>query len=148
MWRRTVGEQDPWVEVIMDPDYAGDLEGLAKRRIVWVVESDNTKVIIEELRQKGGSEDLYEVNRLDFPDPEDRENNFAGLVPTLYSHHNWSIPRWSGFIVHGVNLTEEVISRLQQYGATYEGGVDPDDDTVFRVHVNKDPNYDTAWSSP
>ena len=131
----------------MDPEYAGDLEAVAKKRVVWIVESDITRRVIEDLWKRGKQENLYEVNRLDFPDAEDLENNFTGLVPTLYSHHNWSIPRWKGFIVHGVNLTEEVISRLEQYGATYERGIDPEDETAFRVHVHEDPDYDTVWNS-
>ena len=107
--------EDRIVELVLDPDFGGDLVGLARHRPIWILETETTMPLIDEAWRIGTDHELYEVNRIPIP-LGDRERTLIGLLPTLHSHHNWSDPRWDGLLVRGVPLGDALRAELADWG--------------------------------
>jgi hypothetical protein len=117
----------PWqyegrdIEVIVDPDFQGDIIKLAKVRSVWIVDTQQNRPKIDEAWQVGGSIHLFEVSRVRIENPDDRIGNLWEILGNLDDHRGAY-----DFVAHGLEPTEELRRALAdegfRIGATTQDG--------------------------
>ncbi len=54
---------DEIVEAVVETEFRGDLTAMAASRVVWIVDSDSNRPLIDAVRATGNSLNLCEVNR-------------------------------------------------------------------------------------
>jgi hypothetical protein len=115
----------PDLIVIVDPDYAGQLEKAAESAPVWIVATEINRNTCERLWKSSPHADHREkgaITSYNISNPEDRLGNLTGIIPQLELHHGeWdnddlAFPR--GFVLEaiGLELTDEVADALREFG--------------------------------
>jgi hypothetical protein len=101
---------DKFVEVVVEPDYRGNLQELAKTRVVWIVDTPQNRPAIDAIWEVGAHANLCEVNRYTVPDldPNDRDGNLINIVISLDTHYY----PYPGFVVHGAVPSVALIRAL------------------------------------
>jgi hypothetical protein len=105
---------DKIIEVIVDPDFPGDLQELAETRVVWMVDTPGNRPAYEAYREIADQVGLCEVNRYIVPnlDPNDREHNLINIVIALDTHY-YPFP---AFVVHGLVPSAWLTKPLAHWG--------------------------------
>jgi hypothetical protein len=88
---------DNRVEVIVEPDFRGNLAALASSRPVWIVDTLLNRPRIDAIRAVGQNMNLCEVSRYDVRGAENRTENLLEILGCLddhYHHHD--------IVVHGL----------------------------------------------
>ena len=102
-WRHD--SRDNRVEVIVEPDFQGDLAVLAAERLVWIVDTPQNGPRIDAVWAIGAELNLCEVNRYrfvyDYRAADDRVENLLDIIGCLDDHH----PHHD-IVVHGIGLAE------------------------------------------
>jgi hypothetical protein len=93
--------EDSFVEVIVDPDFRGDIVSLALVRPIWIVDSPGNRPLIDAVWAQGLDRNLFEVSRCHYEDASRRVENLIDIVGCLDDHH----PRHN-LIVHGLDATD------------------------------------------
>lgn len=109
VWKQ-IGEDDRAVEVILDPDFRGNLIEIARSHTVWIIESEVKTPLIDAAWATDGELGFCEINRAG------DSRDLISLLPTLHSHYNWSSPRWESLIVRGLEPSPALIASLDGYG--------------------------------
>jgi len=105
-WRPT---DDNQVEIVVDPDFHGDLMPMAKLRPVWIVNTEQNQVQIDHSWLAGKGENLYEVSRIPVENPHDREGDLLMILESLDDHHlGYNI------IVHGLEASDSVKESMER----------------------------------
>ncbi len=102
---------DNKIEVIVDPDFGGDLLSLARDRVVWIIDSQQNRPRIDAAWSVGDRLDLCEVNRVPERPPLDRCELLLEIMGLLDDHH-WPYD----MIIHGLNATPHVTDVLEREG--------------------------------
>jgi hypothetical protein len=102
---------DNTVEVVVDPDFPGDVIALAARRPVWIVESEHNRPIIDAAWQLGRETAMFEVSRCVLKDPKERESNLFEILGSLDDH----LGRYD-FVAHGLEASAPLRERLEKEG--------------------------------
>lgn len=93
--------EDNLVEVIVDPNFDGDLVALAAERPVWIVNSPQNARRIDGVRAMGPDQNLFEVTRCQYDDTSKRLENFLDILGCLDDHH----PHHN-IVVHGLDARD------------------------------------------
>jgi hypothetical protein len=101
---------DKTIEVIVDPEYRGDLKALAETRLVWIVDTPHNRPAIDACWAIGKQANLCEVNRYTEPDA-DREENLINIIISMDTHY-----RYFGFVVHGAIPSPSLVRRMAEWG--------------------------------
>jgi hypothetical protein len=104
--------EDGFIEVVVDPNFSGDLTAMAIERPVWIVETEQTQPGIDASLAVGASRDLYSVNRCPFLYPSEREHNLFEILGELDEHYG----PYKGVIVHGLPADLMLRSKLEEGG--------------------------------
>jgi len=126
------------VELALDPALASQLLEIARTRPVWILETPQNKVLIDEAQKACVSTDLFEINRCS-PVSASAEQALIDLLPTIHQHYNWSRPRFKGIRVRGARLTDQVRETLEESG--YQ--VLESSPHGFTARPHDDPEYNT-----
>jgi hypothetical protein len=102
---------DEAIEVIVEPDYRGDLQALAKTRVVWIVDTPQNRSAIDASWEIGAEANLCEINRFTEPKP-DCEENLIDIVGMLDTHYH----PFPSFIVHGAPPSASLPEALANWG--------------------------------
>lgn len=113
------------VTVVLDRNFGDRLVALARRRHVWIVESDENvpwaRRVWDEPRDEAGADPgaAGATSFTMFPD-ETPEAAFIRILETVDDHHGELAhnPPWSSIEVCGVALEPRVVEALQEYGVT------------------------------
>lgn len=91
---------DNFVEIIVDPDFTGDLFALASARPVWIVDSQRNAPRIDAVWELGPERDLFEVSRFSSGDSPRIQNliEILGCLDDHHPHHN--------IVVHGLSAAD------------------------------------------
>jgi hypothetical protein len=94
---------DNKVEVIVEPDFSGDLTALASSRPVWIVDTPLNGPQIDAVWAVGADMNLFEVSRCRYADrgTDTRLENLVDILGCLDDHH----PRHD-IVVHGIAPAE------------------------------------------
>jgi len=92
--------EDTFIEVIVDPDFGGDISFLASVRPVWIVDSPRNRPRIDAVWSKP-ERGLFEVSRCYYEDADQRVENLLDIVGCLDDHH----PHHN-LVVHGLDATD------------------------------------------
>jgi len=94
---------DNRVEVIVEPDFRGDLAALASSRPVWIVDTPLNRPQIDAVWAIGADRNLFEVSRCRYADQgtDKRLENMLDILGCLDDHHPCH-----DIIVHGIAPTE------------------------------------------
>ena len=79
--------EDGKVEVIVEPEFKGDLIDRARVRPVWIVDTDGNRPIIDAAWLVGRDLDLFEVSRCKVDNPDDRVANLSMIMGSLDDHY-------------------------------------------------------------
>ena len=135
-WKWPVG-RDRVVEVIVERRFDGALISIARVHPVWIVESDFNKPRIDMAREHIRAEDLFEISSF-VPSGLGLEQEVIDVMPNVYTHYNWSSPRYEWIWVRGTGLTDEIRAEMEEYGFTVD--VSRSDGFVLKVHPDRDFN--------
>lgn len=118
--------QDRKIEIVVDPDFRGDLLALARERPVWIVETVQNWGRISAVWQLGGDANLCEVSKFTAGDL-DRENSLISILDDVDLHHGYTRDgSYDGLVIHGLLPSERmqrVLGRLGfQVGETTADG--------------------------
>jgi hypothetical protein len=102
---------DTKVEVIVDPEFPGDVVKMAMARPVWIVDTPGNKAQIDESWTVGRDLNLYEVSRYPVSNESDREGNLFLIMGDLDDHR----PDFE-LIVHGLFPSPSLKERLVPEG--------------------------------
>ena len=97
-WKYCSG--DNFIEVIVDPDFEGDIAALASARPIWIVDSPRNGPRIDFVWATGAKQNLFEVNRCAYEDPNNRIENLLDILGCLDDHH----PHHH-IVVHGLDAS-------------------------------------------
>jgi hypothetical protein len=89
--------RDNKVEVVVDPQFRGNVITLAKARPVWIIDTPGNKAQIDDSWLLGKDLNLYEVSRYKVSEGSDREGNLLQIMGDLDDHR----PEYE-LIVHGL----------------------------------------------
>jgi hypothetical protein len=101
---------DNVVEVIVDPDFQGDIAALASIRPVWIIDSPHNGPAIDAVWAYGPERNLFEVSRCPYANTEERVENLLDILGCLDDHH----PHHN-VVVHGVHA-DHVRAQLESEG--------------------------------
>ena len=101
---------DNSIEVIVDPDFQGDIRTLASVRPVWIVDSPHNGPAIDAVWAHVPESDLFEVSRCSYKDTGQRLENLLDIIGCLDDHHTHH-----DIIVHGLHA-DEVRGQLESEG--------------------------------
>ena len=135
---RTPGA-DHILEIVVDPHFQGDLVMIARAHPVWIIDSDHNIPITERARATDRSEDRYEICRMS-PSKQSPEQDLIDHMPTVYSHFNWSNPRYEYVVVQGTPVTDAIKIQLEE---TYGFTIVESHSDGFTARVHPDPNFNT-----
>jgi len=107
-WR--YDSDDNKVEVIVEPDFCGDLAALAASRPVWIVDTQPNRPRIDAIWAVGADMNFCEVSRYDGRGADNRVENLLEILGCLDDHH----PHHD-IVVHGIQPTE-LGTALQEEG--------------------------------
>jgi hypothetical protein len=93
--------EDNFIEVIVDPDFAGDMVVLASARPIWIVDSPQNGPRIDVVWSLGSAGNLFEVSRCRYEDTSRRIENLIDILGCLDDHH----PHHD-IVVHGIGPSE------------------------------------------
>src|SRR5215831_2151617 len=79
--------EDTFIEVVVDPDFGGDIANLAAVRPVWIVDSPLNHALVDAALGGESREELFEVNRHRYADGDDRLGNLIQIIGCLDDHH-------------------------------------------------------------
>ncbi len=100
---------DNLVEVIVDPQFGGDIVKLAQTHPVWIIDSRANSPLIDLAWALGEADCPYEVSRCRLPNEDSRLENLESIMGELDDHYNGSyIMR-----VHGLAITEATLLLLE-----------------------------------
>jgi hypothetical protein len=104
---------DNKIEVIVEPNFRGDLVALASVRPVWIVDTPLNRPRIDAIWSVGANANLYEVNRYRYQCDElgsdDRAKNFGDILNCLDDHyHRYDL------VVHGIPALELGAALLEE----------------------------------
>lgn len=108
-WKHT--PTDSVIEIVVDPDYRGDLVALTNVRPVWIVDSPGNKERIDFVWAIGDKRNLFELRRLKFANPEDRVTNLLEVLGLLDDHY-----AKYDFVVHGLQRDPQTTELLESEG--------------------------------
>jgi hypothetical protein len=111
---QNIGE-DRKIELVVDPEFRGDLIQLSIRRPVWIIDSAQNKGKIDASWKVGKEMGLHYINREPDFYPDDRIENLRALLQELTDHY---YHEYVGVVVHGIPLTEVVQRQLEEWGFT------------------------------
>ena len=103
---------DNVIEVIVDPDFRGDLFALAGIHPIWVVNSDANRPRIDRIWFNERDLGLFEVNRRPVRSPEDALGNLLSILGDLDEQYG----PYRGLIVHGLVAAQDVKDLLAEQG--------------------------------
>ena len=106
---------DNSIEVIVDPDFQGDIRALASVRPVWIVDSPHNGPAIDAVWIDGSQRNLFEVSRCRYGDADKRVENLLDILGCLDDHH----PHHN-IVVHGVHA-DDVRAQLEAEGFRVTG---------------------------
>ena len=92
---------DNKVEVIVEPEFRGNLTALASSHPVWIVDTPLNRPLIDEVWAIGADMNLFEVSRYPDPETDKRLENLLDILGYLddhYAHYD--------IVVHGIAPTE------------------------------------------
>lgn len=92
---------DNRVEVIVEPDFRGDLAALASSHPVWIVDTPSNRPHIDAVWAIGADMNLFEVSRYTDQGTGKRLENLLDILGCLDDHH----PHHD-IVVHGIAPTE------------------------------------------
>ncbi len=104
---RYYSSHDSKFEVVVDPQFPGDVLRMAMARPVWIVDTLGNKPQIDESWKLGKDLGLYEVSRYPVSNENDREGNLFLIMGDLDDHH----PEFE-LIVHGLFPSNSLRERL------------------------------------
>jgi len=78
---------DNSIEVIVDPDFQGDIAVLASVRPVWIVDSPHNAHAIDAVWRDVPEQTLFEVGRCSYRDTGKRIENLLDMIGCLDDHH-------------------------------------------------------------
>jgi hypothetical protein len=107
---RKYHSDDNAIEVIVDPDFQGDIAVLASIRPIWIVDSPHNGPAIDAVCGHVPKADLFEVSRCSYRDTNKRIENLLDIIGCLDDHH----PHHD-IIVHGVHA-DDVRRQLESEG--------------------------------
>ena len=120
---RPVGD-DRKIEVIVDPDFRGDLLAIAAKHPVWIVKTPENALRIEAAWRAMDCISLYDVNHYEPPNPNDREDSLVCTLDNLDTHHaNPADPAngYDGIIVTGLRPNALLREKLAALGFEITG---------------------------
>jgi hypothetical protein len=103
--------QDNKIDVVVEPDFGGDLFVLARSHPVWIVDTPSNRASIDTIWHTGKDMNLYEVSRCRVENPIDRQGNLEMILGMLDDHHDSY-----GIIVHGLQPDALLEQALQEQG--------------------------------
>ena len=106
---------DNSIEVIVDPDFQGDIRSLASVRPVWIVDSPHNGPAVDAVWADGSERNLFEVSRCRYGDADKRVENLLDILGCLDDHH----PHHN-IVVHGVHA-DDVRAQLEAEGFRVTG---------------------------
>jgi hypothetical protein len=98
---------DNSIEIIVDPDFQGDIGTLASMRPVWIVDSPHNGPAIDAVSADGPERNLFEVSRCPYLDKDNRIGNLLDILGCLDEHH----PHHN-IVVHGLHA-DDVRAKLE-----------------------------------
>jgi hypothetical protein len=102
---------DNQIEIVVDPDFHGDLVRMAELRPVWIVNTELNRDQIDHAWSVGKDKNLYEVSQIPVANPDDREGNLLMILESLDDHHiGYNI------VVHGLEASDSVKERMEVEG--------------------------------
>jgi hypothetical protein len=102
---------DSQVEVIVEPEFKGDLLALATKRRVWIVETPQNRPQIDASWRVGEHLNLFEVSRCGVENPNDREGNLLTILGALDDHKGAY-----DLIVHGLEPSDSLEQIMEAEG--------------------------------
>ena len=109
--------EDRKVEVIVDPDFRGDLIGIAAQHPIWIIETPGNAPKIEASWRVGDDMNLCYINKYQAPDPSDREESLVLVFDAVHLHHGYAAGgSYDGLIVEGLRSTTQVEEKLAKLG--------------------------------
>lgn len=104
--------EDGMVEIVVDPNFEGNLVNMARLRPIWIVESPGNLRQIEAAWKVGEQLGLFEVSRCRLPTPDDRLGNLTEILGSLDDHQG----RYKGIVVHGLLADDATTGLLEAEG--------------------------------
>jgi hypothetical protein len=102
--------KDNSVEVIVEPDFRGNLAALASSLPVWIVDTPLNHPRIDAVWAVGAQQGLFEVSAMTIQEPENRIENLLEILGCLDDHHHHC-----GIVVHGI-MPAGILGVLQEEG--------------------------------
>lgn len=111
--------------VVVEPDYAGQLEGASRHAPVWVVATQSNRDACERLWSADPHRDHREAGAItcfDVTAMEDRFANLINVIPVLETHYGevkdneLVFPKGFVLEVIGLPLADGVADALREYG--------------------------------
>jgi hypothetical protein len=96
----------------VEPDFSGSLVDLARKRVVYIVDTPQNKKAIDDCWAVGAELDLCEVNRSKKSDPDDRDGNLMKILQLVDTHYY----PYPGFVVHGTSASPSLVQSLAEKG--------------------------------
>jgi hypothetical protein len=111
------GRRMPWryngadnkIEVVVEPDFHGDILALASKRCVWIVDTPGNRLTIDTAWRTGEDLNLCEVSRCNVENPNSRQENLIMIMGMLDDHY----PSYE-MIVHGLEPGELLTRMLKE----------------------------------
>ncbi len=103
---------DGLIEIIVDPNFPGNLLEMAKKRIVYIVDTPHNHEAINACWQVGAMMGLYEVNRMSGSELNDLEGNLLSTLQVVETHYY----PYPGFVAHGLKKSESLVRSLAERG--------------------------------
>jgi hypothetical protein len=114
-WRE-LGE-DRKVEVIVDPDFRGELITIAARHPIWIVETPANAPRIEASWLVGKDMDVCIINRYRTSDASDRKESLVAVLDNLDLHHGYTAGgSYNGIVVNGLHPNAILKEKLETLG--------------------------------
>jgi hypothetical protein len=108
---------DRKVEIIVDPDYRGDLIAVASRHPVWIVASPENQPRILAAWETEDHGHLHEINQYETPDPNDRLQSLVGTLDEIDNEHGYTaLGSYDGLVVNGLEATNVLKEKLARLG--------------------------------
>jgi len=100
---------DNKIEVVVEPDFHGDILALASKRSVWIVDTPGNRLMIDTAWRTGEDLNLCEVSRCNVENPNSRQENLIMIMGVLDDHY----PSYE-MIVHGLEPGELLTRMLKE----------------------------------
>jgi hypothetical protein len=110
-WKWGLGD-DNTVEIIIEPDFHGDLLQMAKLRPIWIVNTELNRTQIDHAWTVGKDANLYEVSRIPVANSDNLESNLIMILGGLDDHYIGGYD----FVVHGLKASASVRKAMQVEG--------------------------------